>query len=121
MRIYLKKIKATRSQFYIAASWINSSKMIIKNNKIMILHNHNANRLNLRWQVYFDESEKNKNVIIATINFNWNKRKRLKDVDITITYHDKFEKLIIIVEELIDYCEKAINARDKIYKIYFDN
>ena len=27
----------------------------------------------------------------------------------------------MIVEKLIDYCEKATNARDKIYKIYSDN
>ena len=27
----------------------------------------------------------------------------------------------MIVEELIDYCEKTTNARDKIYKIYSDN
>ena len=45
----------------------------------------------------------------------------MKDVDITITHHDEFEKLIIIVEELINYCEKTTNARDKIYKIYFNN
>ena len=38
-----------------------------------------------------------------------------------ITHHDKFKKLIIIVEELIDHYEKTTNARDKIYKIYFDN
>ena len=27
----------------------------------------------------------------------------------------------MIVKELIDHCEKTTNARDKIYKIYFDN
>ena len=45
----------------------------------------------------------------------------MKDVDITITHHDEFEKLIIIVEKLIDHCEKTMNARDKIYKVYSDN
>ena len=45
----------------------------------------------------------------------------MKDVDIAITHHDEFEKLIIIVEELIDHCEKTTNARDKIYKIYSDS
>ena len=38
-----------------------------------------------------------------------------------ITHHNKFERLIMIVEKLIDYCERTTNARDKIYKIYFDN
>ena len=45
----------------------------------------------------------------------------MKNVDIAITHHDEFEKLIMIVEELINHCEKATNARDKIYKIYFDS
>ena len=27
----------------------------------------------------------------------------------------------MIIEELIDYCERATNARDKIYKIYFNH
>ena len=45
----------------------------------------------------------------------------MKDVDITITHHDEFEKLIMIVEKLIDYCERTTNAREKIYKIYSDN
>ena len=27
----------------------------------------------------------------------------------------------MIVKKLIDHCEKTTNARDKIYKIYFDN
>ena len=55
------------------------------------------------------------------MNFNWNKKKRLKNVDITITHHEKFKKLIMIVEELIDYCERTTNARERIYKIYFNN
>ena len=38
-----------------------------------------------------------------------------------ITHHDELEKLIMIVEKLIDHCERATNARDKIYKIYFDS
>ena len=45
----------------------------------------------------------------------------MREVDITITHHDEFEELIMIVEELIDYCERTTNARDKIYKIYSDN
>ena len=27
----------------------------------------------------------------------------------------------MIVEKLINYCERMINARNKIYKVYFDN
>ena len=38
-----------------------------------------------------------------------------------ITHHDEFEKLIMIVKRLINYCERTTNARDKIYKIYSDN
>ena len=121
MRKCLKKTKTTRNQFYIAASWMNSSKMIIENNKIMISQSHSANYSNLQWRAYFDESEKNENVIAAAMSFNWNKKKRLKNVDITITHHNKFEELIIIVEKLIDHCERTTNAREKIYKIYFDN
>ena len=95
--------------------------MIIENNKIMTSQSHSADHSNLQWRIYFDESEKDENVIIATMSFNWNKKKRLRDVDIIITHHDEFEKLIIIVENLIDYCERATNARERIYKIYFDN
>ena len=36
-------------------------------------------------------------------------------------YHDKLKDLIMIVEELINYCEKTINAHNKIYKVYFNN
>ena len=114
-------MKTTHNQFYIATSWMNSSKIIIENNKTMTSQSHSADQSNLRWRTYFDESEKDENVIAAMMNFNWNKKKRLKDVDITITHHDKLKKLIMIVEKLIDYCEKATNTRDKIYKIYFDN
>ena len=121
MRKRLKKTKATRSQFYIAASWMNSSKMIIENNKIITSQSHSADHLNLQWRTYSDGSEKDENVIAATMNFNWNKKKRLKDVSITITHHDELEKLIMIVEELINHCERTTNARDKIYKIYSDN
>ena len=38
-----------------------------------------------------------------------------------ITHHDELKKLIMIVEKLIDHCERTTNARDKIYKIYFNN
>ena len=55
------------------------------------------------------------------MNFNWNKKKRLKGADTTLTPHDELKNLIMIVEKLINYCEKAINARNKIYKVYFDN
>ena len=95
--------------------------MIIESNKTMTSQNHSADHSNLQWRIYFDESEKNEDVIAAAMSFNWNKKKRLKDVNITITHHDEFKKLIIIVEELIDYCEKTTNARDKVYKIYFNN
>ena len=116
-----KKDEIIRNQFYIAASWVNFSKIIIKSNKTKTLQNHNANHSNLRWRTYFDENEKDENVIVATMNFNWNKEKCLKGVDIIITHHDEFEKLIMIVEKLINYCERTTNARDKVYKIYSDN
>ena len=38
-----------------------------------------------------------------------------------ITYHDELKKLIMIVKELIDYYKRTINARDKVYKIYFNS
>ena len=84
----------------------------------MTLQSYSADQSNLRWQTYFDGNEKDKDVIAATMSFNWNKRKRLSDVDIAITHHDEFKKLIMIVEKLIDHCERATNARDKVYKIY---
>ena len=121
MRKCLKKMKITRSQFYTAASWMNFSKMIIESNKIMTSQSHSANHLNLEWQIYSDKSEKDENVIAAAMNFNWNKRKHLKDVDITITHHDELEKLIMIIEKLINHCKRTTNARDKIYKIYSDS
>ena len=34
-----------------------------------------------------------------------------------ITYHNEFKKLIMIIKKLINYYEKTMNARDKIYKI----
>ena len=55
------------------------------------------------------------------MNFNWNKRKRLKDAGTTLTYHDELKNLIMIVEKLISHCERTINARNKIYKVHFDN
>ena len=70
MRKRLKETKATRSQSYIAASWVSFSKMIIENNKTRTSQNHNADHLNLRWRTYFDENEKNENVIAAAMNFN---------------------------------------------------
>ena len=45
----------------------------------------------------------------------------MKNVDTAITHYDKFKKLIMIIEKLINHCERTINARDKIYKIYSDN
>ena len=55
------------------------------------------------------------------MKFNWNKKKRLKNAGITFTHHNELKNLIMIVEKLINHCEKTINARNKIYKIYFDN
>ena len=121
MRKRLKKTKTTRNQSYIATSWMSFSKMIIESNKTRTSQSHNADHSNLQWRTYFDESEKDENVTAATMNFNWNKKKRLKDADIAITNHDEFEKLIMIIKRLINHCERTTNARDKIYKIYFDN
>ena len=55
------------------------------------------------------------------MNFNWNKKKRLKNAGTTLTHYNKLKSLIMIVEKLISHCEKIINARNKIYKIYFNN
>ena len=38
-----------------------------------------------------------------------------------LTHYDKLKSLIMIVEKLINYYEKTINARNKIYKVYFNN
>ena len=121
MRKHLKKTKTTFSQFYIIASWMNFSKIIIEVDKIRTSQVHDTNTSNLRWKIYFDKSEKNKNVTTTTVNFNWNKRKCLKNVSITFTHHDKLKNLIMIVERLVNHYEKTIDARNKIYKIYFDS
>ena len=55
------------------------------------------------------------------MDFNWNKKRRLKNVSTAFTHHDKLKNLIIIVEKLINHCEKTIDARNKIYKVYFDS
>ena len=52
---------------------MNFSKIIIESNKTRASQSHSANHLNLRWQIYSDESEKDENVIAAAMNFNWNK------------------------------------------------
>ena len=36
-------------------------------------------------------------------------------------YHNELKNLIMIVERLINYYKKTIDARNKIYKVYFDN
>ena len=46
---------------------------------------------------------------------------RLKSVNITFTHHDKLKDLIIIIKKLINHYKKIIDARNKIYKIYFNN
>ena len=96
-------------------------KIIIKIDKIKISQAHDNDTLNLWWKVYLNESEKNENVTIATMNFNWNKKRRLKNADTTFTHHNELKNLIIIVERLISHCEKMIDARNKVYKVYFDN
>ena len=121
MRKHLKKTKTALSQFYIVASWINFSKIIIEIDKIRISQAHDNDTSNLRWRIYSNKNERNENVTIATMNFNWNKKRRLKNADTTLTHHDKLKNLIMIVEKLINYCEKATDARNRIYKIYFDN
>ena len=55
------------------------------------------------------------------MNFNWNKKRRLKSAGTTLTHHDELKNLIMIVEKLINYCEKATDARNRVYKVYFDN
>ena len=46
---------------------------------------------------------------------------RLKDAGTTFTHYNKLKSLIIIIKKLINYCEKTIDARNKVYKVYFDN
>ena len=121
MRKHLKKIKTIFNQVYIVASWINSLKIIIEIDKIKASQVHNNNTLILRWKIYSNENERNEDITITIMNFNWNKKKHLKSVNTTFTHHDKLKNLIIIVEELINYCEKTINGRKKIYKVYFNN
>ena len=121
MRKHLKKAKTAFNQSYIVASWVNSLKIIIKIDKTKILQVHDNDTSNLRWKIYLNENERNEDVTIATMNFNWNKKKHLKGADTTFTHHNKLKNLIMIVEKLINYCEKMIDARNKIYKIYFDN
>ena len=70
MRKHLKKAKITFSQFYIVASWINLSKIIIKIDKTRTSQAHDNDTSNLRWKIYSNENERNENVTIATINFN---------------------------------------------------
>ena len=121
MRKHLKKTKTAFSQFYIITSWINSLKIIIEINKIRASQVHDNDTSNFRWKIYSNENERNENVTAATINFNWNKKKRLKDADTAFTHHDELKNLIIIIEKLINYCEKTIDARNRVYKVYFDN
>ena len=121
MRKHLKKAKTTFSQPYTAASWMNLSKVIIEIDKTKASQAHDSDTSNLRWKIYLNESEKNEDVTTATINFNWNKKRRLKSAGTAFTHHDELKNLIIIVERLINHCEKAIDARNKVYKVYFDN
>ena len=48
-------------------------------------------------------------------------KKYLKNAEITLTYHEKLENLIIIIEKLIKCCEISDNAYNKIYKVYFNS
>ena len=121
MRKHLKKTKITFNQSYIAASWMNFSKIIIKIDKTKVSQIYNNDTSNLRWKVYSNENEKNKNVTIATMNFNWNKKKHLKDVNTTFTHHNELKNLIMIVENLTNHYKRTIDARIKIYKVYFNN
>ena len=45
----------------------------------------------------------------------------MKNANTALTHYDELKNLIIIVEKLINYCERTIDARNKIYKFYFDN
>ena len=121
MRKHLRKAKTTFNQFYIAASWMNFSKIIIEIDKIRASQAHDNDTSNLRWKIYSNKNERNEDVTIATMNFNWNKKRRLKSAGTAFTHHDELKNLIMIVEKLINHCEKTIDARNKIYKVYFDS
>ena len=121
MRKHLKKTKAALNQFYIVAPWMNSSKIIIEIDKIRTSQVHDSDTSNLRWKVYSNENERDENVTAATMNFNWNKKRRLKNADTALTHHDELKNLIMIVEKLINHCERTTDARNKVYKVYSDN
>ena len=121
MRKHLKKVKTTFSQSYIVASWMSFLKIIIEIDKTRASQVHDNDTSNFWWKVYLNENEKNEDVTVATVNFNWNKKKRLKDADTALTHHDELKNLIMIVEKLINHCERTIDARNKVYKVYFDN
>ena len=121
MRKHLKKTKTAFNQFYIVTSWMNFLKIIIEIDKIRTSQIHDNDTSNLQWKIYSNESERNENVTIATVNFNWNKKKHLKNANTTFTHHDKLKNLIMIIEKLINHCEKTIDARNKVYKVYFDS
>ena len=121
MRKHLKETKTTFNQFYIVASWMNFLKMIIKIDKIKASQVHDSDTSDFRWKTYLNESEKDENITVATMNFNWNKKKCLKNADTALTHYNELKNLIMIVKKLINHCERTIDARNKIYKVYFDS
>ena len=121
IRKHLRKTKITLSQLYIVVLWINFSRIIIEADKIKTSQIYEKNISDFRWRIYFDENKKNKSITTATISFNWNKKKRLKNANIIFMHHDELKNLIMIIKELINRCEKSVDACNKIYKIYFNN
>ena len=45
----------------------------------------------------------------------------MKNISIALTHYDKLKNFIMIIEKFINYYERAIDARNKIYKVYFNN
>ena len=97
---------------------MNFLRMIIEADKTRASQTYERNTSDFRWRTYSDESKKNENITTAMMSVNWNKRKRLKDADITLMHHNELKNLIMIIKELINRCEKSVDARNNLYKIY---
>ena len=121
MRKHLRKTKTALNQLYIAASWISFSRIVIEIDKTRTSQAHDNDTSNLRWRTYSNENERNEDVTAAAVNFNWNKKRCLKNAGTALTHHGELKDLIMIVEELINHCERATDARNRIYKVYFDS
>lgn len=100
---------------------MKSLKIVIACNKEMIKKKYDANKFNLYWRAYFDESDQNEDVIATSMKANWSIEKRLEGVEITLTHHDELERLTRTMKKLSKHCETFTNSRKRIYKMYSNN